>query len=302
MAATRLSSPSVWGSATTIAFSTRPRPNHARATVLQSRVFHTGRRSQASYGRGFNYQRFQTTSSLLRRWVEHPNFYYHVTGLSGTVVGIYLYNREEVPVSGRKRFNIVSEKFERESGAQLYQQTMQEFGHKILPQAHPKHQMVQRVLDRLIPHSGLPSEKNAWVVHVIDDETMNAFVIPGGKVFVFSGILDVCQGDAGLAAVLGHEIAHNLAHHAAEKMSQSSILMLVAYVASYALGIGDVGLANLLVDIGFSRPHGRKQEVCNLVVTSRAAPPVADITCTERGGLYWTEYDKTNHIILAQLS
>jgi predicted Zn-dependent protease len=63
-------------------------------------------------------------------------------------------------------------------------------------------------LDRLIPHSGLPAETNNWEVHVIQDEQKNAFVIPGGKVFVFSGILEVTQNEAGLAAVLGHEIAH----------------------------------------------------------------------------------------------
>jgi predicted Zn-dependent protease len=64
------------------------------------------------------------------------------------------------------------------------------------------------VLNRLIPHSGLPAETNNWEVHVIKDEQKNAFVIPGGKVFVFSGILDICQGEPGLSAVLGHEIAH----------------------------------------------------------------------------------------------
>jgi predicted Zn-dependent protease len=90
----------------------------------------------------------------------------------------------------------------------LYQQVIEQYQGRILPPSHPQHKLVQRVLNRLIPHSGLPAETNNWEVHVIKDEQKNAFVIPGGKVFVFSGILDICQGEPGLAAVLGHEISH----------------------------------------------------------------------------------------------
>lgn len=120
--------------------------------------------------------------------------------------------------------------------------------------------MVQRVLDRLLPHSGLPDD-GSWEVHVIESEEKNAFVIPGGKVFVFSGILPICQGEQGLAAVLGHEIAHNVAHHAAEKMSGYAVLLPVAIVASVLLGVGDYGLSRMFVDLAFLRPGGRKQEV-----------------------------------------
>jgi len=118
-------------------------------------------------------------------------------------------------------------------------------------------------LNRLIPHSGLPAETNNWEVHVIKDEQKNAFVIPGGKVFVFSGILDVCQGEPGLAAVLGHEIAHNVAHHSAERMSSYVVLMPIAMVGSFLLGIGDVGdvFTRMVVDLAFMRPGSRKQEV-----------------------------------------
>lgn len=118
-------------------------------------------------------------------------------------------------------------------------------------------------MNRLIPHSELPAETNNWEVHVIRDEQKNAFVIPGGKVFVFSGILDVCQGEAGLAAVLGHEIAHNVAHHSAERMSSYAVFLPVAIVASLLLGLGDIGnvFTRMVVDLAFLRPGSRKQEV-----------------------------------------
>lgn len=108
--------------------------------------------------------------------------------------------------------------------------------------------MVQRVMDRLIPASGL--EGKEWEVHVIESDEKNAFVIPGGKVFVYSGILPIAKNDDGLAAILGHEIAHNLAGHAAEHMS--SVVYLIplkwallvglqaADAAGYTFGLGQV--------------------------------------------------------------
>lgn len=205
----------------------------------------------------FNYQRFQASSSLFKRWAAHPHFYYHVAGIGGTAGGLYVYNLEEVPVSHRRRFNVVGPEREEATGKQMYQQTMQEYGGRILPAWHPKTRMVRRVLDRLVPHSSLADVD--WEVNVIDVPEKNAFVIPGGKVFVFSGILDICQDDDGLAAVLGHEIAHNVAHHAAERMSQAGFLTGALLLFSLFTGI-DAGLGNLLMDFAFLRPGSRSQE------------------------------------------
>lgn len=142
-------------------------------------------------------------------------------------------------------------------GEQAYAQTLQEFGNKLMPPSSQEYRMVQRVLDRLLPHSGLEGEK--WEIHVINDDMKNAFVIPGGKVFVFRGILDICQGDDGLAAVLGHEIAHNVAHHAAERMSKAFILFPIAIIGSLLVGL-DPGIGNYIQQLLFQLPGSRKQE------------------------------------------
>ena len=139
----------------------------------------------------------------------------------------------------------------------MYQETLQEFGRKILPEYSKEHQMVQRVLNKLIPHSGLEGEE--WEIHVIDDDMKNAFVIPGGKVFVFRGILDICQGDDGLAAVLGHEIAHNVCHHAAERMSQSVALLPLGILAWIAAGV-DPSIVRFATSLAFTLPGSRRQE------------------------------------------
>ncbi|THY34900.1 hypothetical protein D6D01_01771 [Aureobasidium pullulans] len=224
----------------------------------QSRTYANGFRR----GGGYQYNRFQQVGGLMKRWTERRTFYYEVGGLSGLCGAFYVYNLEVVPVSGRRRFNIISAASEQQSGEELYQQVMSEYQGRILPPSHPQHKLVQRVLNRLIPHSGLPTETNNWEVHVIKDEQKNAFVIPGGKVFVFSGILEVCQGEQGLAAVLGHEIAHNVAHHSAERMSSYFVFLPVAIVASLLLGLGDVGnvFTRMVVDLVFLRPGSRKQE------------------------------------------
>lgn len=113
------------------------------------------------------------------------------------VSGVYLYNTDVVEVSynaiaaqkgssnilkikmtGRRRFNMVSAQMELEMGEQTYRQVLNEERGKILPDNHPVTQMVDRVLQRLIPLA--PIEGADWKVHVIADPNMkNAFVLPG---------------------------------------------------------------------------------------------------------------------------
>jgi predicted Zn-dependent protease len=76
-----------------------------------------------------------------------------------------------------------------------------------------------------------------WEFHVVESDQVNAWCMPGGKVVVYTGILDVTKDESGLAVVLGHEIAHAVARHGNERMSQQ----LVAYTGFTAL---DIALAN----------------------------------------------------------
>ena len=124
------------------------------------------------------YNRFSRAQTIKLLWQNSPGFRYGV-GAAGTgAVGFVGYNLETVPVSGRKRFNWVTPEYEEQMGMEQYEQVMREFGSQILPEWHPRTKYVQRVLDRLIPSSGLEGQK--WEVNVIDDlKQMNAFVIPG---------------------------------------------------------------------------------------------------------------------------
>ena len=90
-------------------------------------------------------------------------------------------------------------------------------------------------------------------------------MIPGGKVFVYSGIIPIAGSDDGLAAILGHEIAHNLARHAAESMSSLVMFAPIRWVlifldaTGYTMGLGRI-LGDFAMELGLARPASRKQE------------------------------------------
>lgn len=168
-------------------------------------------------------------------------------------------NIEEVPVSGRRRFNIISPDLEAYIATGTFEQIKETYRDAFLPDHDRRVQQVKRVLGRLLPYAqGKGLEEVQWEVYVIDDPEQNAFVIPGGKVFVFTGILPLCENEDGIAAVLGHEIAHVVAHHQAETMSIAPFILLgVLFLATLNIPVDTSGL---LMDLLLKRPGSRKQE------------------------------------------
>lgn len=67
-----------------------------------------------------------------------------------------------------------------------------------------------------------------WEYNLVDDETVNAWCMPGGKIVFYTGILPICQGETGIAVVMGHEVAHALADHGAQRMSAGTLQQLGA--------------------------------------------------------------------------
>ncbi|KAH8911902.1 hypothetical protein BR93DRAFT_32655 [Coniochaeta sp. PMI_546] len=204
----------------------------------------------------------------LRRAVRSPSTHaIVVVAVAGALI-FYFANLETVPVSGRTRFNCYSAESVREVGetqAKMVKYELERQGGRVLPDWDPRTRMVKRVMAKLIPFSGMADER--WEVYVIEDpRTANAFVLPGGKVFVYSGILPLVRNDDGLAAVLGHEIAHNVADHIGERMSQSigvNFLMYSLVLLSAAFGAAPFVMqifGGTLMDIAFGRPMSRLQE------------------------------------------
>ncbi|KAF2191508.1 hypothetical protein K469DRAFT_720546 [Zopfia rhizophila CBS 207.26] len=212
-----------------------------------------------AYGRPrLQYKRFQATPNLFMQWAARPTFYRDIGLISLGAGGFYVYNLEEVPVSGRYRFNIISPELEASIARYSMDEIKEEYKGRFLPEWDPRVRQVHKVLDRLLPYVGKELIDVQWEVHVIDSPEQNAFVIPGGKVFVFTGILPLCRTEDGIAAVLGHELAHVVAHHTAERMSQAPIILLgVLLLWSFDMSFYT---SKMLLDLFLSWPGSRKQE------------------------------------------
>ncbi|RAL04099.1 M48 family metallopeptidase [Aspergillus ibericus CBS 121593] len=174
------------------------------------------------------------------------------------LLGLYYYNMETVELTGRRRFNCVPPWLERQIGDSEYRNILSQVEGRILPADDFFSEEVNRVCARLVAHA--PIHYADWKVHVINDfSEENAFVLPGGRVFVFTGILPLCKDTDGLAAVLGHEIAHVLAGHAAEEMSRDIFRTLIRYALITIFGhLGQ--LASGLIKSDVNLPKSREQE------------------------------------------
>jgi predicted Zn-dependent protease len=93
--------------------------------------------------------------------------------------------------------------------------------------------IVQRVGTRIADVSGRSDYE--WETRVVASQEQNAYCLPGGKIVVYDGILPVCENEAGLAVVMSHEVAHVLARHGGERMSQQSAMNGLQTAVGYAL-------------------------------------------------------------------
>ena len=168
-----------------------------------------------------------------------------------------------VPYTKRSQLVLVSESDMLGLGAQAYQQVLSKEKISTDPKAVG---IVRRVGERI---AAVADRKDyRWEFNVIKaDKTINAFALPGGKVAVYTGLFPVAKDEAGLAVVLGHEVAHALARHSAERMSQGMLLQLGAAGVAAALGGSDPTTRNMAMQalglgaqVGVILPFGRSQE------------------------------------------
>ncbi|MEO2019885.1 MAG: M48 family metallopeptidase [Fuerstiella sp.] len=125
---------------------------------------------------------------------------------------------QSVPVSERRQLLLVSEAEENRMGLTAYQEILKK---EPVTSNETAADIVRRVGQRIAAVADRPDF--TWEFNVIEAETQNAFCLPGGKVAVYTGILPICQNEAGLAVVMSHEIAHALARHGGERMTHQMV-------------------------------------------------------------------------------
>ena len=147
--------------------------------------------------------------------------------LSILIVALFLVSCSTVPITGRKRVNVVSDAEILPASFAQYEGFLKEnkvsTNKKMTNEVQTVGMNISKAVDQFMRANGMVSEANSyrWEFNLIDDPTVNAWCMPGGKVVFYTGILPICKNTDGIAAVMGHEVAHAFAKHGQERMTTS---------------------------------------------------------------------------------
>jgi len=205
-----------------------------------------------------------------------------------------------VPFSGRRQVTMLPEGLLSEMAAANYQGFMQE--HQVVSSNDPRAQMVQRSGDRISgavvqylrdTGQGRRVRDFDWQFNLVQSDQVNAWAMPGGKIAIYTGILDLTQDENGLAVVMSHEIAHVIARHGNERMSQQLLLTMGAISLDVALRerpqeTRDIfmmafGVGGTLGTLAYSRQHEYEADALGMIFMAMAGyDPNHTITFWER--------------------
>ncbi len=163
------------------------------------------------------------------------------------------------PYTGRKQLILVSPSQEMQMGLQAERQILT---HQPISHNPRLNAMVRNVGARIARAANKPNYH--WEFHVINSNQVNAFCLPGGKIFVYTGLFKVVKNENELAIVLGHEVAHAIARHGAERVSMMELGDIAKQVAQRAAGPKYQNMINQAYGIGANYgiflPYSRKFE------------------------------------------
>jgi predicted Zn-dependent protease len=196
---------------------------------------------------------------------------------------------QSVPVTGRQQLILIPSSQEMQLGLSSFEALKKETP---ISKNAAATALVEKVGRRIAAVANLPGAQ--WEFVLFESEEANAFCLPGGKVGIYTGILPITKDEAGLATVMGHEVAHAVARHGAERMSESQLIsvggqLLGAGIQSYdpkmqALLLGAYGVGT---KVGRELPHSRGQESeadhIGLIYMARAGyDPAASVAFWQR--------------------
>jgi predicted Zn-dependent protease len=189
------------------------------------------------------------------------------------LIGLLILSCATVPVTGRRQLNLIPDSQLNSMSFSQYSEFIS--SHK-LSKDKEKTAMVKRVgkriegaVERYFASHNMSNQLKdyRWEFNLVEDSLVNAWCMPGGKVVVYTGILPVTKNEAGLAVVMGHEIAHAVANHGNERMSQGLIALTGGLALSKALENKKQETQNLFlaaygvgVQLGALLPYSRLHE------------------------------------------
>ena len=193
----------------------------------------------------------------------------------GCSCGLLFSSCSTAPITDRRQLKILPESTLNRQAAQLYEnvkkKTKLSSDKKQLDEIKNIGSRIEESVSEYFISKDLkdPTYNFRWEYILIDDDKIkNAWCMPGGKIAVYTGILEICKNKQGLAAVMGHEIAHAVAKHSVERASRALLLNVGTQVADIFSGgaisrtsrATGVDVAGMLRTFGIDNPFGRKQE------------------------------------------
>lgn len=204
-----------------------------------------------------------------------------------TITAAVLYACATVPVTGRKQLSLVSSAEINQMSAAQYQEVI-----KTGPISNNQEQTamvkrvgvkIQKAVEKYMADKGASDQLAGfnWEFNLIqDDKTVNAWCMPGGKVAFYTAILPICKDEDGIAVVMGHEVAHAIANHGAERMSQGMIAEFGLSTIGAAMGqnptatqqifMQAVGMGTNVGMLKFSRSHESEADHMGLIFMAMA--------------------------------
>lgn len=239
---------------------------------------------------------------LFRQWVRQHRWNL-AAGVVAAVVIVSLFvltHLDEAPVTGRTRLLVFSRENYIDLAAITSEMYLLEFKELLVPVNDPRHQVVEKLTQHLSQRNkDIPEVSEVtWNVHVVDSPVINAFCLPNGDIFVFTGMLNTVVDVHQLAVIIGHEMAHAVLGHSAEKASLSHIMDLMSVIVLTAIWAvcSQDSLALLghwvqqkLSQLIFSHPYSRTLEAeADHVGLLMAAKACADVRAAS---VFWQQME-----------
>jgi predicted Zn-dependent protease len=206
----------------------------------------------------------------------------HVLKLLALAACLIAFGCATVPHTGRRQLNVVSDTHLNSLGIKAFSEVV---ANEPASKDKEFNEVVRRVTDRVSKAAeGVDTPRFDWEVKIVDKDVPNAVCLPGGKIVVFTGLKPYLKNEAGLATVIAHEVAHAVARHGAERLSQQLALRGAvsaggeivknkdgAVDTKSLLMLGALGLGGMLgVLLPYSRVHEFEADRIGLIYMARA--------------------------------